>query len=317
VKLKLKYLVSNRVNKYLTDIIVAIILASMIIFIFYTSKEMDTIYYYAYTRLLYIPVIIAALKFNLKVSIIITTIVSGLEFLNIYFMVNTQAKFITFAISIPVYYFIAFSINYFKIEVKRLKISLDEIHNNLKEMEDSLITALEAKDIYTQGHSKRVYKLVSNIVDKMGLNENEAEKIKTAAKLHDIGKIGINDDILNKPTKLTEEEFAVIMDHPVMGYEIIKKIKAMGDIAKIIRHHHERYDGNGYPDGLKGENIPLGSRIIAIADSFDAMTSKRAYRNSFTMAQAIEELRKNAGKQFDPALVEVFASVIEDLGIDF
>ena len=317
MKLKLKYLVSNRVNKYLTDIIVAIILASMIIFIFYTSKEMDTIYYYAYTRLLYIPVIIAALKFNLKVSIIITTIVSGLEFLNIYFMVNTQAKFITFAISIPVYYFIAFSINYFKIEVKRLKISLDEIHNNLKEMEDSLITALEAKDIYTQGHSKRVYKLVSNIVDKMELNENEAEKIKTAAKLHDIGKIGINDDILNKPTKLTEEEFAVIMDHPVMGYEIIKKIKAMGDIAKIIRHHHERYDGNGYPDGLKGENIPLGSRIIAIADSFDAMTSKRAYRNSFTMAQAIEELRKNAGKQFDPALVEVFASVIEDLGIDF
>lgn len=154
MKLKLKYLVSNKVNKYLTDIIVAIILASMIIFIFYTSKEMDTIYYYAYTRLLYIPVIISALKFNLKVSIIITTIVSGLEFLNIYFMVNTQAKFITFAISIPVYYFIAFLINYFKIEVKRLKISLDEIHNNLKEMEDSLITALEAKDIYTQGHSK-------------------------------------------------------------------------------------------------------------------------------------------------------------------
>ncbi|MGB9678485.1 MAG: HD-GYP domain-containing protein [Thermoanaerobacteraceae bacterium] len=317
MKLKLKYLVSNRVNKYLTDIIVAIILASMIIFIFYTSKEMDTIYYYAYTRLLYIPVIISALKFNLKLSIIITTIVSVLEFLNIYFMVNTQAKFITFAISIPVYYFIAFSINYFKIEVKRLKISLDEIHNNLKEMEDSLITALEAKDIYTQGHSKRVFKLVSNIVDKMELNENEAEKIKTAAKLHDIGKIGINDNILNKPTKLTEEEFAVIMDHPVMGYEIINKIKAMGDIAKIIRHHHERYDGNGYPDGLKGENIPLGSRIIAIADSCDAMTSKRAYRNSFTMAQAIEELRKNAGKQFDPELVEVFASVIEDLGIDF
>ncbi|MBT1279182.1 HD domain-containing protein [Thermoanaerobacter sp. AC272] len=107
------------------------------------------------------------------------------------------------------------------------------------------------------------------------------------------------------------------MDHPVMSYEIINKMKVMENIAKIIRHHHERYDGKGYSDGLKGKEIPLGSRIIAVADSFDAMTSKRPYRDSFTMAQAIEELKKNAGTQFDPKIVDAFISVIENLGIDY
>ncbi|HHW57921.1 MAG TPA: HD-GYP domain-containing protein [Clostridia bacterium] len=184
-------------------------------------------------------------------------------------------------------------------------------------MENALISALEAKDVYTQGHSQRVCKLVTQIVYKMGIEGKEAEDIITAARLHDIGKIGIRDEVLNKPGKLTDQEFAEIMDHPVMSYEIINKMKAMENIAKIIRHHHEKYDGKGYPDGLKGEKIPLGSRIIAVADAFDAMTSKRPYRDSFTMAQAIEELKKNAGTQFDPKIVDAFISVIKDLVIDY
>jgi len=152
----------------------------------------------------------------------------------------------------------------------------------------------------------------------MGIHGKEAEEVITAARLHDIGKIGIRDEVLAKPGKLTDREFAGVMDHPVMGCEIIKKLNSMENIAKIIRHHHERYDGKGYPDGLKGEDIPLGSRIIAVADAFDAMTSIRPYRESpLTIAEAVRELRKNSKTQFDPKVVDAFVSIIEDLGIDY
>lgn len=300
-------------NKKFTDISIFILLLIMIGIIFYTSRNINTIYFYAYTRLLYIPLVISALMYDLKRSLIIPTLISIGEFLEIYL---TEKSYILF-ISVPMYYFVSISISYFKLQAERLRDLIKETNENLKEMENALISALEAKDVYTQGHSQRVCKLVTQIVYKMGIEGKEAEDIITAAKLHDIGKIGIRDEVLNKPGKLTDQEFAEIMDHPVMSYEIINKMKLMENIAKIIRHHHERYDGKGYPDGLKGEKIPLGSRIIAVADSFDAMTSKRPYRDSFTMAQAIEELKKNAGTQFDPKIVDVFISIIEDLGIDY
>lgn len=275
-------------NKKFTDISIFILLLIMIGIIFYTSRNINTIYFYAYTRLLYIPLVISALMYDLKRSLIIPTLISIGEFLEIYL---TEKSYILF-ISVPMYYFVSISISYFKLQAERLRDLIKETNENLKDMENALISALEAKDVYTQGHSQRVCKLVTQIVYKMGIEGKEAEDIITAAKLHDIGKIGIRDEVLNKPGKLTDQEFAEIMDHPVMSYEIINKMKLMENIAKIIRHHHERYDGKGYPDGLKGEKIPLGSRIIAVADSFDAMTSKRPYRDSFTMAQAIEELKK-------------------------
>lgn len=304
-------------NKKLTDNLIFILLIAIIGGIFYTSRNINTIYFYAYTRLLYIPLVISALIYDLKRSLIIPTLIIIGEFLEIYLTNKSFILFITFLISIPVYYFISISISYFKLQAEKFRDLVKETNENLREMENALISALEAKDVYTQGHSHRVCKLVTQIVNKIGIEKKEAEDIITAAKLHDIGKIGIRDEILNKPGKLTEQEFAEIMDHPVMSYEIINKMKIMRNVAKIIRHHHERYDGKGYPDGLKGEDIPLGSRIIAVADAFDAMTSKRPYRDSFTMAQVIEELKKNAGAQFDPKIVDAFISIIEDLGIDY
>ncbi|WP_424609601.1 HD-GYP domain-containing protein [Caldanaerobacter sp.] len=300
------------------DGLIFMFLILLIVLIFYTSRNINTIYFYAYTRLLYIPVIISALKFDIKKSLIIPTIVSVGEFLEIYLTEKSYIFLVTFIISVPIYYFVSVSISYFRMQAERLKKMMEEMQENLRDMENAMISALEAKDVYTQGHSQRVCKLVTQIVLKMGIQGKEAEEIITAARLHDIGKIGIREEILEKPGKLSYQEFAEIMDHPVMGYEIVKKLKVMENVAKIIRHHHERYDGKGYPDGLKGEDIPLGSRIIAVADAFDAMTSKRPYRESpLTIAEAVAELRKNAGVQFDPKVVEAFISIIEDLGIDY
>ncbi|MGB9779750.1 MAG: HD-GYP domain-containing protein [Caldanaerobacter sp.] len=305
-------------NQKFMDGLIFMFLILLIVLIFYTSRNINTIYFYAYTRLLYIPVIISALKFDIKKSLIIPTIVSVGEFLEIYLTEKSYIFLVTFIISVPIYYFVSVSISYFRMQAERLKKMMEEMQENLRDMENAMISALEAKDVYTQGHSQRVCKLVTQIVLKMGIQGKEAEEIITAARLHDIGKIGIREEILEKPGKLSYQEFAEIMDHPVMGYEIVKKLKVMENVAKIIRHHHERYDGKGYPDGLKGEDIPLGSRIIAVADAFDAMTSKRPYRESpLTIAEAVAELRKNAGVQFDPKVVEAFISIIEDLGIDY
>ncbi|MGB9809664.1 MAG: HD-GYP domain-containing protein [Caldanaerobacter sp.] len=305
-------------NQKFMDGLILTFLILLIVLIFYTSRNINTIYFYAYTRLLYIPVIISALRFDIKKSLIIPTIVSVGEFLEIYLTEKSYIFLVTFVISVPIYYFVSVSISYFRMQAERLKKMMEEMQENLRDMENAMISALEAKDVYTQGHSQRVCKLVTQIVLKMGIQGKEAEEIITAARLHDIGKIGIREEILEKPGKLSYQEFAEIMDHPVMGYEIVKKLKVMENVAKIIRHHHERYDGKGYPDGLKGEDIPLGSRIIAVADAFDAMTSKRPYRESpLTIAEAVAELRKNAGVQFDPKVVEAFISIIEDLGIDY
>lgn len=305
-------------NEKFIDGLIFLFLILVIGVIFYTSRNINTIYFYAYTRLLYIPVIISALRFDIKKSLIIPTIVSVGEFLEICLTEKSYIFLVTFIISVPIYYFVSVSISYFRLQAERLKRMMEEMQENLKDMENAMISALEAKDVYTQGHSQRVCKLVTQIVSKMGIRGKEAEEIITAARLHDIGKIGIREEVLEKPGKLSYQEFAEIMDHPVMGYEIVKKLKAMENVAKIIRHHHERYGGKGYPDGLKGEDIPLGSRIIAVADAFDAMTSKRPYRESpLTISEAVADLKKNAGSQFDPKVVEAFVSVIEDLGIDY
>ncbi|WP_172856574.1 HD-GYP domain-containing protein [Thermoanaerobacterium sp. RBIITD] len=237
--------------------------------------------------------------------------------MNIYFNDKSNILGFTFIMSIPIYFFVSILVSFLKIQTDKLKKLIEEIKQNYLDMEDALISALEAKDVYIQGHSERVHKLVSLIVSKMKLKSEEAEDIITAARLHDIGKIGINDSVLNKPGRLTEEEYAQIMDHPVMGSEIVKKVRSMYNISNIIRHHHEKYDGSGYPDGLKGEEIPLGSRIIAVADAFDAMTSKRSYRDPFLISEAIEELRKNTNIQFDAGVVDAFISALSDVGIDY
>lgn len=175
----------------------------------------------------------------------------------------------------------------------------------------ALNTATEAKDPYTSGHASRVEKYAVELAEFYGLSFDKIQDIKTAAILHDIGKIGINDNILNKAGKLTREEYQEIMRHPVIGAEIISKVDFLKKISTVVRHHHERHDGKGYPDGIGGDNIPLAASILAIADSYDAMTSDRPYRRALTRDEALEEIRVNAGTQFHPVLAEKFIEMLE------
>lgn len=173
----------------------------------------------------------------------------------------------------------------------------------------ALVQALEAKDSYTSGHSARVTQLSVAIAEEMHMKDERIETIRYAAVLHDVGKIGVNENILNKRGTLTEDEWTSIHLHPTIGESIIRKIRFLYDIEKIVRHHHERYDGFGYPDGIAGGEIPLESRIISVADAYDAMTSNRSYRMGMEPAAAIQELRRVSGTQLDPAIVEVFCRI--------
>ncbi len=176
----------------------------------------------------------------------------------------------------------------------------------------TLVSAIEAKDEYTKGHTERVTKYSVIIGNKLGLNEIEMKNLELSALLHDIGKIGIPDNVLLKPGKLTDEEFEMIKTHPSKGAAILSHIKSMKDIIPGIRHHHEYYDGRGYPDKLKGEEIPLIARIISVADSFDAMVTDRPYRKGLPIEEAARRLKENKGTQFDPHIVDTFITLLED-----
>lgn len=174
----------------------------------------------------------------------------------------------------------------------------------------AIVAAVDAKDSYTRGHSDRVRELSVAIARELKLPEREQEVIEYMALLHDTGKIGVSESILNKPGRLTDKEYQVIQEHPVIGARIVSEVDFFKKASTIVRHHHEWYNGEGYPDGLKGEDIPLGARIIAVADAFDAITSERPYRRSRSVAEAMAELEANAGRQFDPGVVEAFLRVM-------
>jgi len=174
----------------------------------------------------------------------------------------------------------------------------------------ALISALELKNSYTRGHSESVTRYAVALAKKLKLSPEEIESIEVAAVLHDIGKIGVQESILNKPGKLNDEEWGEMKQHPEFSYRILKEVNFPWDVKPIIYAHHERYDGKGYPAGLKGREIPLGARIIAVADTFAAMTSDRAYRKGLSKEAAIEELKRVAGAQLDPELVGVFVEIL-------
>lgn len=175
---------------------------------------------------------------------------------------------------------------------------------HLHDVIECLTAALEAKDIYTSGHSSRVADMSFDIAKSMGLKGLVAEDIHIAAHLHDIGKMGIPENILNKKGKLLPHEWAQIQRHPEIGYQILSQSKQLDKIARIVLYHHERWNGKGYPEGLKEDEIPLGSRIIAVADAIDAMTSARPYRDIMTWQFCKEEIIANKAIQFDPMVVE-------------
>ncbi len=170
------------------------------------------------------------------------------------------------------------------------------------EIIECITGALDAKDPYTAGHSQRVSDIALKICRLMGLRDDVTDKIHIAAHLHDIGKIGIPDAILNKKEKLNEREWEVIKTHPQLGADILSRSAHLAEMNDIILYHHERFDGLGYPAGLKGERIPLGARIIAICDSIDAMASNRVYRRAYSLEYCYLEIEKNLGMMYDPAI---------------
>lgn len=176
---------------------------------------------------------------------------------------------------------------------------------------DALMLAMEARDKYTEGHSKRVAEISASIAKELKYNDWKIEQLNMAALLHDVGKIGIDDQILNKPGKLTKEEFDTIKTHPQIGYNILKDIKNLESILPIVRNHHERYDGTGYPDGKKVEELSLDVFIVQLADSIDAMTTDRPYRKALSPDVVIEEVKKYSGTQFHPKVVEAYFKMLE------
>jgi HD-GYP domain-containing protein (c-di-GMP phosphodiesterase class II) len=192
----------------------------------------------------------------------------------------------------------------------------DDLEHFTVNMVCSLVNAIEAKDAYTKGHSKRVHRYSMLMARQLKLPSHETQALRWASVLHDIGKIGIPERILAKPGKLTEKEFSLIKEHPVKGKTILAPIRQLASSLQAIAHHHERFDGDGYPDGLMAEQIPLAARIITVADTFDALTSKRSYHASKTPAAALNVLEQVAGTQLDPHLVKVFKTVYQQIQMD-
>lgn len=199
-------------------------------------------------------------------------------------------------------------------EIKRINIELANTYDKLeKAYLDSIQTlryTVEAKDPYTRGHSDRVSEYSVLLGETLGLSDDDIKTLRVGGLFHDIGKIGIPDAILLKDSKLTDDEYSEIKNHPSIGAHIMCNAEVFRDIIPVVKHHHERYDGRGYPSQLKGEDIPYLARITAVADAFDAMTSKRTYRNSLPIDVVKTEIEKNLGTQFDPEIGKVFLDIL-------
>ena len=193
---------------------------------------------------------------------------------------------------------------------KRVKDQTDVINMMYVRSVDAMVKALEAKDFYTRGHSQRVMIYSIAIARELGIVNQDIEDLQHASVLHDIGKIGIRESVINKPGPLTSEEFQEITRHPELSAGILEPIPFLKPLLSTILHHHEWFNGSGYPSGLAGDEIPLGSRVMSVADTFDAMTSTRPYRKALPADDAITELRYCAGKQFDPNIVKTFISCL-------
>jgi len=204
---------------------------------------------------------------------------------------------------------------------KQLKQLYDRFSNETKPVHraymqsiHALINLAEARDPYTKRHSVKVSNYAVMLAKSMGLPKKKVESIRLAAILHDIGKVGVKENILLKNGSLNREEYKEVQKHSELGAEIIKPLKFFASIVSIIKHHHENYDGTGYPTRLKGEDIPLASRILAITDAYDALTSKRAYRDAYSTEEAKRIMKKESGKKFDPALLEKFINCLRQTG---
>lgn len=210
------------------------------------------------------------------------------------------------------YQFVGMAIVLCPILFSRYAISLcGKANSEFCETIGALMHAMEARDKYTEGHSQRVSELVAKIAREMRYGETDIVYLKIASMLHDVGKMGIDDNILNKPGKLTEEEFNAIKQHPVIGLNILKDIKHLSDAKEIVLHHHERYDGKGYPDGKCAKDLNMDVFIVQLADSVDAMATDRPYRKALTKDDIVEELKRNRGTQFHPKVVDAYLKIMD------
>ncbi|WP_147535803.1 HD-GYP domain-containing protein [Bacillus marasmi] len=205
------------------------------------------------------------------------------------------------------------SITFFAYTITKQFLHIQKLKNDLV---TALSNSLGSRDTYTGQHSENVAKYALMIAKKLKFSKEECNAIYIGGLLHDIGKIGISETILKKPTKLTLEEFEQIKLHPELGYNMIMHISSFAELGvlEMVRYHHERFDGKGYPAGLKGEEIPLAARILCVADSFDAMTSKRTYRNALDLSYAKAEIADNRCTQFDPYITDIFLEILENEG---
>jgi len=197
------------------------------------------------------------------------------------------------------------------VAIENYRLNLD-VERTYLETITALAMAVEAKDPYSAGHSKRVGAYAVQIAEAMGADETTKKMLREGGLLHDVGKIGIRDDILLKASELTPEETQIMHQHPVIGEAILKPVRSLSKVADLVRHHHEQFDGSGYPYGLKGEAIPLEARILTVADTYDSMVTDRPYRKRLSCEEAVDELRRGCGKQFDPQVVDAFLRVLAE-----
>jgi putative two-component system response regulator len=212
--------------------------------------------------------------------------------------------------------FIAYPLNRLELITRiRSLLRIKDYHADLEQTHNVICTlalALEAKDHYTRGHSQRVGDLARRFAQHLEMSDEAADRVRIAGLLHDIGKIAVPESLLNKQGPLTRDEFLRVIDHPVIGEEMVRPLATLSDVLGMIRHHHERFDGRGYPDGLRGEAIPHEVRLLSIVDAYDALTSHRSYRPApLTHVAAVETLRREAaGGKWDPTMVEQFAGML-------
>ena len=253
------------------------------------------------------------LVYALAISIILPTIASVIQYL--YYGVSL----ISMTLVVVVNVFFVYALSSLGEEVSKARTRELKFYKEAQEREaalfeettEALANAIDAKDKYTRGHSTRVSILSRLIAQEAGLSNEECEQVYFAALLHDVGKIGVPDDVINKPGRLTDEEFAQIKIHPVLGYQILSSIRQSPYLSVGAHYHHERYDGRGYPDGLAGEDIPKIARIIAVADAFDAMTSTRSYRDALERQRVRDEIANGMGTQFDYEYAAIMLRLID------
>jgi putative nucleotidyltransferase with HDIG domain len=189
----------------------------------------------------------------------------------------------------------------------------DDLRSLFYNTVETLVRTIQAKDQYTSGHSTRVSRYALLIAEKLGLSTKEKHQLYLASMLHDIGKIGVPDELLHRPGALSDDEMERVRSHVQLGASMIEMLGEMHPIVPLIRHHHESWDGTGYPDGMKGEEIPLISRIISVADMYDAMTSDRPYRKRRSHQEAVEEIKVTCGSKLDPRVAEAFLQVLKEI----